>query len=161
MTVILRTAEQRGSTVAGVVSEPVTPSSVGVSRRMSSQRSRDTAPEVSIRKLLHARGLRFRVAWPVPGLKRRTIDIAFTRVRIAVFVDGCFWHVCPVHATSPAANGAWWTDKLTKNQARDLATNAHLAQQGWRVMRIWEHEVPAEAAAKIIAEVQAAAMHGR
>jgi DNA mismatch endonuclease (patch repair protein) len=94
--------------------------------------------------------MRYRVAWPIPGMRRRTVDIAFTRARVAVFVDGCFWHVCPEHRTSPASNAAWWSDKLSANQARDVATTVHLAGQGWRVLRIWEHEDPVDAAARII-----------
>ncbi|MEV5590944.1 very short patch repair endonuclease [Nonomuraea pusilla] len=120
---------------------------------MSKQRRRDTAPEVSVRKLLHARGLRYRVAWPIPGMKRRSVDIAFTRVKVAVFVDGCFWHSCPEHATRPAANDTWWSEKLAKNVARDITTNEHLRQAGWRVIRVWEHEDPVEAADRIIEEV--------
>ncbi len=82
------------------------------------------------------------------------MDIAFTRSRVAVFVDGCFWHVCPVHATSPAANSQWWAEKLTKNRERDEATNAHLNELGWDVVRIWEHEDPVEAADRIAAVVR-------
>lgn len=112
---------------------------------MSRQRRRDTGPEVDLRRLLHARGLRYRVAWPIPGLRRRTVDIAFTRRRVAVFVDGCFWHSCPEHGTAPHANSAWWRDKLATNRERDRATDAHLASLGWTVIRVWEHE-PAPAA---------------
>ncbi|MFF5295335.1 very short patch repair endonuclease [Paractinoplanes globisporus] len=130
------------------------PSSASVSGRMSRQRRRDTQPEVAIRKRLHAMGLRFRVTMPIPGMPRRTMDIAFTRARVAVFVDGCFWHVCPQHATSPASNSDWWFRKLTTNQARDVATNAHLTALGWQVVRVWEHEEPAEAAARIAAVVR-------
>jgi DNA mismatch endonuclease, patch repair protein len=137
-----------------VVESPV-PSSSGVSGRMSRQRRRDTKPEVMIRKLLHAWGLRYRVTWPIPGMPRRSIDIAFTKARVAVFVDGCFWHVCPEHRTSPAANSAWWSDKLAKNHARDIATNEHLIDLGWTVVRIWEHEDPAAAAARIREAVRA------
>ncbi|WP_312034255.1 very short patch repair endonuclease [Actinoplanes sp. TBRC 11911] len=126
-----------------------TPSSAGISGRMSRQRRRDTQPEIAIRRILHAMGLRFRVTLPIPGMPRRTIDIAFTRARVAVFVDGCFWHVCPEHRTSPAANAEWWATKLAKNQARDTATNEHLSGLGWTVIRIWEHEDP-ETAAKFI-----------
>ncbi|TDO39737.1 very short patch repair endonuclease [Paractinoplanes brasiliensis] len=125
------------------------PSSAGVSNRMSRQRRRDTEPEVIIRKLLHAWGLRFRVTLPVPGMKRRSIDIAFPRAKVAVFVDGCFWHVCPEHQTSPAANSEWWATKLAKNQARDVATTEHLRELGWTVVRIWEHEDPQAAAEKV------------
>jgi DNA mismatch endonuclease, patch repair protein len=131
------------------------PSSSGVSGRMSRQRRRDTAPEVLIRKLLHAWGLRFRVTLPVPGMARRSIDIAFPKARVAVFVDGCFWHVCPEHRTSPTANSEWWATKLAKNQARDIATNEHLDELGWTVIRIWEHESPLAAAEKIRGAVRA------
>lgn len=120
---------------------------------MSKQRRRDTEPEVLIRKLLHAGGLRYRVAWPIPGMKRRSVDIAFTRVKVAVFVDGCFWHSCPEHATRPAANDTWWSEKLAKNVARDMTTNEHLQQAGWRVIRIWEHEDPSRAVERIFEAV--------
>ncbi|WP_184987610.1 very short patch repair endonuclease [Sphaerisporangium rubeum] len=129
------------------------PSSPGVSARMSKQRRRDTGPEVSIRKLLHASGLRYRVAWSIPGMKRRSIDIAFTRAKVAIFVDGCFWHSCPEHATRPAVNDTWWSEKLAKNVARDMATNEHLKQAGWRVIRIWEHEDPSRAVERIVEAV--------
>ncbi|MGX6604599.1 very short patch repair endonuclease [Micromonosporaceae bacterium Da 78-11] len=123
---------------------------------MSRQRRRDTKPELAIRKLLHAWGLRFRVTLPIPGMPRRSIDIAFPKAKVAVFVDGCFWHVCPQHGTSPAANSEWWAQKLAKNQARDIATSAHLHESGWEVMRIWEHE-DIEAAANRVLEVVRAA----
>ncbi|WP_311202333.1 very short patch repair endonuclease [Micromonospora chalcea] len=128
------------------------PASSGVSRRMSRQRRKDTAPEVSIRRLLHARGYRYRVAWPVPAMPRRSIDIAFTRLRIAVFIDGCFWHSCPEHRTKPASNSDWWSEKLKANQIRDSETNAHLAGMGWSVIRIWEHEDPTEAVEAILSQ---------
>jgi DNA mismatch endonuclease (patch repair protein) len=121
---------------------------------MSKQRTKDTAPELAIRKLLHARGLRYRVAWPIPGMKRRSIDIAFTRAKVAVFVDGCFWHSCPEHATRPAANDKWWSEKLARNMARDAATNEHLQQAGWRVVRVWEHEDASEVVDRIVRELE-------
>lgn len=133
----------------------VVPSSAGVTARMSRQRRRDTKPELLIRRILHARGYRYRVAWPIPGMRRRTVDIAFTRAHLAVFVDGCFWHSCPVHATSPVANGEWWSDKLAKNRTRDTATGEHLLGLGWTVLRIWEHEHPDEAAQLILERLQA------
>lgn len=132
------------------------PSSAGVSARMSRQRRRDTAPEVSLRRLLHAQGFRYRVAWPVPGMPRRTADIAFTKAKVAVFIDGCFWHACPEHGTMPASNGDWWQNKLATNQARDLATNAHLQALGWTVVRAWEHEDVAAVAMRVAAAVRAA-----
>jgi DNA mismatch endonuclease (patch repair protein) len=119
------------------------------SARMSRQRSRDTAPELALRRELHRRGLRFFVdRAPLPGLRRRA-DLVFPRRRLAVYVDGCFWHRCPQHATDPRRNGAWWADKLAGNVARDRATDAALAEAGWRVVRIWEHESPREAADRI------------
>ncbi len=113
---------------------------------MSKQGSRDTAPEVAVRRLLHAAGLRYRVNVPVSGMPRRTIDIAFTKAKIAIFMDGCFWHGCPQHATHPKANAEWWRTKLDKNMARDIETTKHLESQGWTVLRFWEHEVPSTVA---------------
>jgi DNA mismatch endonuclease (patch repair protein) len=122
------------------------PSSAAVSARMSRQLSRDTAPEIAVRKLLHAAGLRYRVNVPVPGMPRRTVDIVFGGSKIAIFMDGCFWHGCPEHATQPKANAEWWRAKLDKNMARDTETTKHLQAQGWTVLRFWEHESPAEVA---------------
>jgi DNA mismatch endonuclease (patch repair protein) len=84
-------------------------------------------------------------------MPRRTVDIAFTRARVAVFVDGCFWHSCPIHRTTPASNRAWWESKLATNRVRDAATDQHLLGLGWQVLRIWEHEEPS-VAAELIAE---------
>ncbi|WP_329235123.1 very short patch repair endonuclease [Streptomyces canus] len=120
---------------------------------MSRQGSRDTAPEVAVRKLLHAAGMRYRVNVPVPDMPRRTIDIAFTKTKVAVFLDGCFWHGCPQHATRPKANAEWWRTKLDKNMARDRETTAHLEQRGWTVLRFWEHEHP-EAIARRVTEAR-------
>lgn len=77
------------------------------------------------------------------------MDVAFTRAKVAVFVDGCYWHGCPEHGTSPKANSEWWQWKFARNQARDNDTNQHLEKLGWRVIRVWEHEDPAEAADRI------------
>ncbi|PZF62696.1 very short patch repair endonuclease [Curtobacterium sp. MCBD17_013] len=109
---------------------------------MSSARRRDTKPEVDVRRVLHARGLRYRVAYPVPGMARRSIDIAFTKVMVAVFLDGCFWHGCPEHGTHPRANADWWATKLRRNKVRDAETDDVLSSAGWRVLRFWEHEDP-------------------
>ena len=124
-------------------------SSAAISLQMSRARRRDTAPEIALRKLLHANGLRYRVAYPVPGQRRRTIDIAFTRQKLAIFVDGCFWHSCPKHGTAPRANSEWWRRKLEANHARDLDTESVLADRGWTTFRIWEHEDAAEASARV------------
>lgn len=122
------------------------PKDVGVSARMSRQRRRDTAPELRLRSELHRRGLRFRVETAVPGLPRRRADITFPRARIAVFVDGCFWHSCPEHATRPVSNAEWWSEKLARNVARDRETDERLTSDGWTVLRFWEHADPVSAA---------------
>ena len=140
----------------GAATHPV-PSSQGVSARMSRQRRLGTEPELQLRRLLHARGLRYRVGHPVPGRRRRTVDIAFTRARVAVFVDGCFWHACPVHGTSPTANGEWWGNKLAGNAARDRDTDIALAVAGWSVLRVWEHVPAKEAAAEVLSLLAAGA----
>lgn len=125
-------------------------SSPAVAARMAAQRRRDTAPEVALRRLLHRAGARYRVEHPVPGMPRRTVDIAFTRQRVAVFVDGCFWHGCPDHSRPTRSNTGWWADKLAANGARDRSTTAHLEAAGWTVLRVWEHEEPAVAAGRVL-----------
>ncbi len=120
---------------------------------MQSNRPRDTKPEVRLRSALHRLGLRFRVGVrPLPGL-RRTADVVFTRRRIAVFVDGCFWHGCPDHYTAPVANGEYWAEKVRVNRARDRETDARLTEEGWLVIRVWEHEDADAAALRIQAAV--------
>jgi DNA mismatch endonuclease, patch repair protein len=126
---------------------------------MQTTRRRDTRAEVAVRRLLHARGLRFRIDRAVLGPRRRA-DIVFVTAKVAVFVDGCFWHSCPRHRTSPKANARWWADKLRTNRRRDLATNRQLRRAGWSVLRIWEHEAPAEAAARIDTIVRARRYRG-
>jgi DNA mismatch endonuclease (patch repair protein) len=121
---------------------------------MSRQASKDTAAELAVRRLLHAAGLRYRVEYPVPGMARRRIDVAFTSVKVAVLIDGCFWHGCPEHATHPKANAEWWRNKLDRNMARDRETTEHLVEAGWTVLRFWEHEAPAEVAARVAATVE-------
>lgn len=117
-----------------------------VSRRFARQAREDTGPEVHIRKHLHARGLRFRVQHRISGLPRRRIDLAFTRVKLAVLVDGCFWHNCPEHGTVPKSNRDWWLWKFAINEERDRDTDKRLAELGWTVLRLWEHVPPNEAA---------------
>ncbi|MGQ7297913.1 very short patch repair endonuclease [Quadrisphaera sp. KR29] len=119
------------------------------SRRMQQLKRRDNAVELAVRQLLHASGLRYRVAFPIPGQRRRTIDIAFTRSRVAIYLDGCFWHGCPIHGTSPKANSEWWRTKIATNKARDADATAQLTDMGWTVLRYWEHEDPAAVAADI------------
>ena len=126
-------------------------STVAVQARMSRLRRRDNGPEMAVRRLLHAAGLRYRVAYRIPGQRRRTIDIAVTRRKIAVYIDGCFWHSCPEHLHLPTANAGWRVRKMAMNRARDAASTAQLEALGWTVLRFWEHEPPARVASAIIA----------
>jgi DNA mismatch endonuclease (patch repair protein) len=133
------------------------PSSLAASSVMRGNRWRDTSPEVAVRSILHGRGRRF--------LKRHTIrlagrrwtqpDAVFTRARVVLFVDGCFWHRCPQHGTSPAANASYWGPKLDRNVLRDRDTDAQLTAMGWVVIRAWEHEHPGEIADRVDAAVSA------
>lgn len=117
---------------------------------MRANRRRDTKPEVRLRSVLHRRGLRFRKDAPVStDLRTVRVDIVFPRQRVAVFVDGCFWHCCPVHGTRPRTNGSYWQAKLDRNVSRDDSVNDALQRAGWNVIRIWEHENADEAAAVI------------
>lgn len=123
------------------------------SARMARVRNRDTAAELAVRRELHRRGRRYFVQRAVlPG--RRRADIVFPRARVAVFVDGCFWHSCPEHATSPKTNAEWWAEKLARNAARDRRTDADLRAAGWRVVRVWEHESASDAADSVEAAVR-------
>ena len=121
---------------------------------MQRTRQRDTRPEIQLRSALHRMGLRFRVdAKPLADSRRRA-DIVFRRARVAVFVDGCFWHGCPIHGTIPKANRDWWVEKLKANRARDETTDAALEEAGWLSVRVWEHEQAEEAAEAIAALVR-------
>jgi DNA mismatch endonuclease (patch repair protein) len=124
---------------------------------MRSNRRRDTGPELAIRRAVHEAGLRYRVDFPIRVADHRPIrpDLVFTRRRVAVFVDGCFWHGCPAHATSPATRARFWADKVAANRERDRRHDALLAGGGWTVLRIWEHEDPVDAAKRIAAVVRA------
>ncbi|NMD56337.1 very short patch repair endonuclease [Tsukamurella columbiensis] len=108
---------------------------------MQANRSQDTKPELRVRRALHALGLRYRVGIaPEPTLRRRA-DIVFTRARVAVFIDGCFWHGCPEHGRSTFNHNAdYWPEKIAGNIARDMDTSERLERAGWRVLRFWEHE---------------------
>ncbi len=110
---------------------------------MSQVRRRDSGPELRLRSDLHRRGLRFRVDVPLPGMRRRRADILFKSAKVAVLVDGCFWHGCPQHGVLPNANREWWQQKLQENRARDAETDRFLEAQGFLVFRVWEHEDPA------------------
>ena len=129
-------------------------SSKAALQRMQRQARRDTGPELALRQELHRLGLRYRIDRAVlPGFRRRA-DVVFGPARVAVFVDGCFWHVCPLHSTQPKANAEWWRDKLARNVLRDRQTDAKLTAAGWFVIRSWEHEEPAAVALSIAATVR-------
>jgi DNA mismatch endonuclease (patch repair protein) len=121
---------------------------------MRANKGRDTAPELAVRRAVHRLGLRYRVGVrPEPTL-RRTADLVFTRRRVAVFVDGCFWHGCPEHHTVAKRNGEFWARKVADNIARDRQTTQLLQAAGWTVLRYWEHEPPEQVAAAIAAIVR-------
>ncbi|MET7437721.1 very short patch repair endonuclease [Streptomyces sp. NPDC005496] len=128
-------------------------SSAARRRNMQAIRSRDTKPERLVRSLLHAQGLRYRVAAkPLPDL-RRTADIVFRPAKLAVFIDGCYWHGCPEHYVPPKTNSGYWSEKVARNMARDRNTDERLVAAGWTVLRFWEHDPAEECAVKIAATV--------
>jgi len=112
---------------------------------MSRMPRKNTGPELALRRELHRRGLRYRLHAALPGRP----DIAFTAARLAVFVDGCFWHACPLHGTLPRNNRGWWRDKMDANVGRDRSKDAQLRGLGWTVVRVWEHEPVDDAATRI------------
>ena len=122
------------------------PADEATSRRMRKVRRSGSDVELRLRRELHRRGLRYRVNLRgLPG----TPDVAFTRVKVAVFVDGCFWHRCPTHGTEPKSNGPWWKEKLDTNVERDRRKDAELEELGWLPVHVWEHDDPVEAASLI------------
>jgi DNA mismatch endonuclease, patch repair protein len=122
---------------------------------MRAIRRRDTQPELALRRLLHASGLRYRVDRRLDlGAVKPRPDVSLGRARVAVFVDGCFWHGCPEHSKPPSTNGGYWTPKLDANMRRDRAQNLALENAGWLVIRVWEHEDPVDAAARILRAVR-------
>jgi DNA mismatch endonuclease (patch repair protein) len=118
--------------------------------RLRRQRQRDTEPEMALRRAAHRLGLRYRVdaALPLTGVRRRA-DMLFPGARVAAFLDGCAWHGCPLHRMRPRNNAQWWTDKLDGNIRRDRDTDRRLQEAGWVPFRVWEHEDPVEAAARL------------
>lgn len=133
-------------------------SSPAVRTVMRGNKGRDTKPELALRSAVHALGLRYRVGVsPLPGV-RRTADLVFPRAKVAVFVDGCFWHGCPKHHRPARRNAEFWTTKIEGNVARDADTDARLRAAQWTVIRVWEHELPGEAASKISAAVRGSAV---
>lgn len=117
---------------------------------MRANRGRDTGPELAVRRALHARGLRYRVDHPLPFDRRRRADVAFTRAKVAVFIDGCFWHGCPEHGMTPRTNTEFWKAKITRNRARDVDTTVRLEGMGWAVLRFWEHHPTADAVEAVV-----------
>nr|HVE45316.1 very short patch repair endonuclease [Acidimicrobiales bacterium] len=135
------------------------PSSLAVRARFQRQARRDTGPELAVRRAVHAVGLRYRVDHrPLPSF-RRSADLVFPGERVAVFVDGCFWHACPYHRSAPKANADWWQAKLDRTVARDRDSDRHLASEGWVVVRVWEHEHPGKAALRIAQAVRRRRSH--
>ena len=120
---------------------------------MRAIRSRDTGPELAVRRLVHRAGLRYRVhARPLPTLPRRA-DLIFSRRRVAVFIDGCFWHACPEHGHEVQTNAAYWNPKIRANRARDIDTDSRLRAAGWLVLRYWAHQPTEEIAEAILRAV--------
>ncbi|MBP2323047.1 DNA mismatch endonuclease (patch repair protein) [Kibdelosporangium banguiense] len=131
------------------------PTTEGTRTRMSRQRARDTSAETTLRRELHRLGLRYRIHRRPLVSVRREADVVFGPAKVAVFVDGCFWHGCPTHGTWPKRNGEFWRTKIEKNRARDLDTDRQLAEAGWLSIRVWEHEDPLAAATRIAEVVTA------
>lgn len=129
-------------------------SSAARRRNMQAIKSRDTKPERLIRQLVHASGLRYRVAAkPLPNL-RRTADMVFRPAKVAVFIDGCYWHGCPEHYVAPRTNPGYWSDKVARNVARDRDTDQQLKAAGWIVLRFWEHQESDRCAVEIVDTVR-------
>ena len=130
----------QGASISGRTADPPPASSPQVRAVMRANRRRDTGPELALRRGLHARGLRYRVDVPLPFDRRRRADIVFPRLRVAVYVDGCFWHGCPDHGPTPRSNTDFWLAKIARNRARDADTDVRLEAEGWTVLRYWEHD---------------------
>jgi DNA mismatch endonuclease (patch repair protein) len=124
--------------------------SADVRRRMQATARRDTPCEMAIRSAIHRLGLRYVIDRSPIRQTRRRADLLFRTARVAVFVDGCFWHGCPTHGTWPKSNAVWWRAKIEKNRERDLHTDVSLRAEGWAVARIWAHQDPLHAAKRIV-----------
>ena len=129
--------------------------SESIRKRMQSTLQRDTPAEICVRRILHAMGLRYRVDTKPLANSPRRADIVFRRAKVAVFVDGCFWHGCPEHGSWPRTNAAFWREKINANKKRDLDTNRQLEERGWLVVRVWEHEDPKRGAQRVARTVRA------
>lgn len=137
------------------------PSSAAATAKMKANRSKDTGPELRLRSHLHHQGYRYRVHFLVGVDERRpvSVDIAFPRLKLAIFIDGCFWHGCRLHRTVPVANASYWRPKLARNAERDRENTDRLTRAGWTVLRFWEHDDPVQAATSV-AEMVACLPHG-
>ena len=133
----------------------VIPSSHEASSRMARVPQKGTKAELGLRRILHSRGLRYRLHVTVLTKPRRVADIVFSSAHVAVFVDGCFWHGCPEHASWPKSNANFWREKIEANRVRDADTDQRLSALGWKTVRIWEHEDPSDAANRIAELVDA------
>lgn len=147
----------RPTSAAAPISRPLTPAPAPSSEQtravMKGNKGRDTQPEVAVRSALHAMGLRFRKnARPLPGL-RCTADVVFPTERVAVFIDGCFWHGCPEHGRVPKTNSPYWSEKLERNALRDRRNERALDEAGWIVLRHWEHEPSVKVAHEVHMQV--------
>ena len=151
----------RAARVSAVADYPH-PLNPGRSANMRANRRKDTKPELALRRALHAQGYRYRKDYRLELAETRVRpDIAFTARRVAVFVDGCFWHCCPEHGSQPANNTWYWEPKLARNVERDRAADAALAAAGWSVVRIWEHESLEAAVAAVVTVLAASGLRGR
>lgn len=138
----------------------VSPSSHDASRRMARVRQKGTQAEIDLRRVLHAKGLRYRLHVLLLTKPRRLADIVFPSAKIAVVVDGCFWHGCPEHASWPKSNADFWREKIETNRTRDADTDQRLNALGWKTVRVWEHEDAREAANRIAELVDARKKNG-
>ena len=136
-------------------------SSPSTRKVMQANRRSDTGPELRYRRQLHALGIRFRVGVKVEPALRRTADVAIKSLRLAIFIDGCFWHGCPEHWSCPQTNEEFWSSKIAKNIRRDRETDQILRDKGWTVMRFWEHEEAGGAAQKTREWIRATRSKGK
>ena len=132
-----------------LLSHELTPPTVVVRRQMQSQKTTGTGIEMAVRKRLHAQGYRYRVNCKLLPDRRFKGDIVWLGRRLVVFLDGCFWHGCPLHGTTPKSNTEWWEVKITANRERDRLVNELLCDRGWTVLRFWEHDDPVAVAGSI------------
>lgn len=148
-----RVARERGL-LAPDLPEGSWASTPGVRASMRGNRGRDTGPELRLRSLLHARGLRYRVSTRPLAELRRTADVVFPKARVAVFVDGCYWHGCPEHHRPATRNSEFWRQKIAENRRRDEETTRCLNEAGWTVVRSWEHEEPENVVTRILTALE-------